>query len=236
MSEYAILGLAAETVDDLESVRIANENRLRSLTDPKLYGLDVRHPDVAALAVMVEQLKETEAAAVKNLQKRMRKHPLGPWVKQATGVGEKQAARLLASIGDPYWNSLHDRPRTVSELWSYCGYGDASRQVRRKGVQANWNSDAKVRAFLIATSCVKSKGVYRDIYDEARRKYADAVHTSECKRCGPAGKPAQPGSPLSLGHQHARALRAISKAVLKDMWLESKRLHETSDTQEAMAA
>jgi hypothetical protein len=31
----------------------------------------------------------------------MRAHPLGPWVKRTTGVGEKTGARLLAAIGDP---------------------------------------------------------------------------------------------------------------------------------------
>jgi hypothetical protein len=51
----------------------------------------------------------------------MRQNPLGPWVKAQRGVGEKQAARLIATIGDPYWNTLHDRPRTVSELWAYAG-------------------------------------------------------------------------------------------------------------------
>lgn len=45
-------------------------------------------------------------------------------------------------------------------------------------------------------------------------------------RCLTSGKPAQPGSPLSKAHIHARGLRAISKAVLKDLWVEAKRLHE----------
>ena len=90
----------------------------------------------------------------------------------------------------------------------------------------NWSEDARKRAWLIATSCIKTKGHYRDIYDATRAKYAEAVHNADCVRCGPAGKPALAGSPLSLGHQHARGLRAIAKELLRDLWIESKRIHE----------
>jgi hypothetical protein len=83
-----------------------------------------------------------------------------------------------------------------------------------------------MRAYLVAVSIVKAGGPYREVYDVARAKYLDAVHAAPCKRCGPAGKPAQPGSPISAGHQHARALRIVAKEVLKDLWREAKRLHE----------
>lgn len=42
------------------------------------------------------------------------------------------------------------------------------------------------------------------------------------------GKPAQPGSPLSLGHQHARARRLIAKTILRDLFEEAKRIHEAT--------
>jgi hypothetical protein len=229
-----LLALAADVLDDLERVRIANENRLRQLTrsvedsDGELrgFGLDERHPDVARLAGLVDGLAKLEHDAELGLRRQLRKHPLGPWVKSARGVGEKQAARLLAAIGDPYWNDLHDRPRLVSELWSYAGYGDAAAQVRRRGEKANWSATAKMRAYLVAVSIVKAGGSYREVYDEARAKYADAVHPADCVRCGPSGKPALAGSPLSAGHQHARALRVVAKTVLRDLWREAKRLHE----------
>ena len=125
-----LLALAADILDDLERVRISNENRLRQLTRDQAdsdgiergFGLDVTHPDVARLAALVQMLGDAEHQATLNLQRIMRKHPLGPWVRNTKGIGEKQGARLIAAIGDPYWNTLHDRPRTVSELWAYCGY------------------------------------------------------------------------------------------------------------------
>lgn len=124
------LALAAEVLDDLERVRIANENRLRQLTrtetdadgEERGFGLDESHPDVARLAALVGDLARAEHQAELNLARLLRQHSLGAWIKSARGIGEKQGARLLAAIGDPYWNGLHGRPRTVSELWAYAGY------------------------------------------------------------------------------------------------------------------
>jgi hypothetical protein len=265
-----LLALAADVLDDLERVRIANENRLRQLTrdetdidgEERGFGLTLDHPDVRRLAALVEALTKAEHDAELQLNRLMRKHPLGPWVKQARGVGEKQGARLLAAIGDPYWNDLHDRPRTVSELWAYCGYhvlragqrsldaqsssagsgptgGNPDQAMtdaqadgvgvaagRARGQKANWSADAKMRAHLVAVSIVKAGGQYREVYDEARAKYADSLHPADCRRCGPAGNPALAGTPRSAGHQHAMALRLVAKAVLRDLWREAKRLHE----------
>ena len=200
--------------------------------------------DVVAVAEMADRLRADEWQAIKNIWRIMKRHPLGPWCQARPGVSDKQLARLLAAIGDPYWNDLHDRPRTVSELWAYCGLhvlhpggqrgcdtqktpaaGVAPRHM--KGVQGNWNDTARTRAWLIAVQCMKTPtSTYRPVYKAAREKYADAVHQAACVRCGPRGKPAQPGSPLSLGHQHARALRFVAKRILRDLWRESKRLHE----------
>lgn len=254
----ATLRILAENHTDFERTRIATENRLRSMQ--QVYGIEegIDLPEIVRLQVSVDAAKALEHAAELDLRRALRAHPLGGWVKRTIGIGEKQSARLIAAIGDPYWNTLHDRPRTVSELWAYCGYHvlhpghnrfDAHRAVvgvdpssnpghtisgdqvrgagvapsRRKGQRANWNADAKMRAFLCAESCIKqAASPYRAVYDLGRHKYATAVHAGECRRCGPAGKPAPSGSPLSAGHQHARALRLVAKAILRDLWLEAR--------------
>lgn len=249
-----LLALSADVVDDLERVRCANENRLRALTTPadqededgecRGHGLSVANPDVMRLAKLVDALKDAEHQAILNLNRTMRQHPLGAWVKAQTGVGEKQAARLLAAIRDPYWNDLHNRPRKLRELWAYCGFhvldtgahaacdsqtatGAGVAPTRRRGEKANWNDNARKRAWLIAASCIKqADSPYRLVYDQTRTKYAEALHQSPCVRCGPSGKPAQPGTALSAGHQHARAMRAMCKEILRDLWSESKRIHE----------
>jgi hypothetical protein len=241
------LQMCADVVDDLEKVKIANENRLRTLTmdGEHGHGMSSDHPDVKRLADIVAALSAAEHQAVLNLQRSMRKHPLGPFVKNSKGIGEKQAARLLASIRDPYWTDLHNRPRKLRELYRFCGMdvvntsaqkvpasqvsvGAGVAPSKQRGEKVHWSPDARMRLWLIASKCVMvgHGGPYRQVYDEGRAKYADAVHTTECKRCGPKGKPALEGSPLSAAHQHARAIRLICKAILRDLWEESKRIHE----------
>jgi hypothetical protein len=241
------LAMCADVVDDLERVKIANQNRLRTLTatNEHGHGLTLEHPDIKRLASLVKALDDAEHQATLNLSRVMRHHPLGAWVKASKGVGEKQAARLLASIGDPFWNDLHNRPRKLRELYAFCGmsvvgtsarftiesqgdHGAGSAPTKQRGERVTWSPDARMRLWLIASKCVMvgHGGPYRAIYDEGRTKYADALHAVECKRCGPKGKPAQPGSPLSAAHQHARAIRLIAKLILRDLWTESQRLHE----------
>lgn len=258
------LALAADVLDDLERTRIANENRLRQLTrdepdedgEIRGFGLTEDHPDVARLANIVDGLTKLEHEATLNLARAMRKHQLGPWVKGQKGVGEKQAARLLAAIGDPYWNYLHDRPRTVSELWAYCGlhtlpagrtradthstrasggnvpssdqtpsdsHGLNVAARRKKGQRANWSTTAKMRAWNIAGSMLKAGN--RDVYDKRKAATEGRTHATECVRCGPSGKPAQPGTPWSDAHRHADALRIVSKWLLKELWRAARDIH-----------
>lgn len=212
------LSLAADVLDDLERLRIAMENRHRTLTttDPdddgvmRGFGLDDSHPDVANLAALVATLKAAEHQATLQLQRKMRKHPLGPWVKDQRGIGEKQGARLIAAVGDPYWNSLHARPRTVSELWAYCGLHvrDGAAPKRRRGEKANWSATGKMRAYLVALSCMKQMdSPYRAVYD-ARRAHTKVTRPE-----------------WTDGHSHNDALRVVAKAVLKELWREAARLH-----------
>lgn len=244
----ANIGLYAETLDDIEGVRKAAANRLRALQaapEDNGYGLADGDPVVLTQSSVMESIDALEKQVIKNLEKAVKTHPLGPWIIAQKGIGLKQAGRLLAKTGDPYYhNGYHDtgavdkdgesvmepydRPRTVSELWAYCGYSvvGGESQRHRKGQQGNWNDTARMRAWNIAGSCLKAQGHYADVYYAAREHYADAVHQKECVRCGPSGKPAQVGSALSDGHKHARALRKVSKEFLKDLWRESKRLHE----------
>ncbi len=200
----ALLLVYADAVDDLECVRIATENRVRSLRQVK--GMDGT-PEEARLAGMVDALKALEHQATLDLKRAMRAHPLGPWVKATKGVGEKQAARLLAAIGDPYWHRLHNRPRTVSELWAYCGWRPD--QKRRKGVKSNWSSVAKSCSWRIARSIVKSQGPLAAAYYEHRERTA-VTH--------PEWTP---------GHSHNDGLRFLAKRVLREMWRESRNQHAT---------
>lgn len=236
------LALAADVLDDAQDNRIANENRLRQLTrtdqdsdgEERGFGLDQSHPDVARLATIVDMLATVEHQATLNLQRMLRAHPLGPWMKAQKGIGEKQGARLLAVIGDPYLNAQTGQPRTVSQLWAYCGHGDPTRRRRKGMTQADLftlgNPVAKSRLWLISCACIKAQGPYADVYYARKVATVDRTHTGECVRCGPSGHPAQPGSAWSDAHRHADALRVTGKTILRDLWLEARRLHGTAPT------
>lgn len=253
-----LLYLAAVSLDDLERTRIAAENRLRQLTrntadadgEERGFGLTADNPQVRVQQTIVDGLAALEHGAELALKRRLRAHPLHGWIKVTVGVGEKQAARLLAAVGDPYWNTLHDRPRTVSELWAYAGYkvipaahvadvaqeshgsgdqsdGDPGQVVdstqllvagvavrRKKGQRANWSSDAKMRAYLIAESCIKqTRSPYRAVYDQRR------AHTAVTR------------PDWTAGHSHNDALRIVAKAVLKDLWRAARDVHDATEVQ-----
>lgn len=200
----ALLLILADALDDLERVRIATDNRIRSLAQVK--GLE-DSPESKRLAQLRDGIAALEHNATLDLQRAMRAHPLGPWVKRTVGVGAKQAARLLAAIGDPA-----ERPNPA-KLWQYAGHGDPARSKLRKGQPVEHNPTAKMRTRLIASSCIKqSHSPYRAVYDREREKWADRDTTDL--------------------HKHNHALRVVGKAMLLDLWREARNLrgdHRTSD-------
>jgi hypothetical protein len=257
----APLSQLARQVQDLETFRTASANQLQVMTrkgvdaDGKQrgFGLELDNPVVILQADVVSNTKRLEEQSIRALERHLKKLPLGPWVLNQKGIGFKTIARLLAATGDPYWNELHNRPRTVSELWSYCGYGDPQAQVKRSGHRVNWSPEAKMRAYLCIEPSTKMlrapcKSVtdpdtnlvvetihvddckcspWRVFYDEEKAHYMGSVHPWECARCTGKGQPPAPaGSPRKGAHVNQIAIRNTTKELLKQLWLEAKRLHE----------
>jgi hypothetical protein len=251
-----LLKITASSVSDLEQLKLQVQNRLRQLTrdeadsDGKIRGLGLSedHEVVVALAGVAEIIQRQEEAMVKVLERQVRTHPCGPWAKRTKGAGLKTTGRLLGAIGDPYLRPGHDdpeteewvpeQPRTLNQLYSYCGMSvrngttDGSpgghAPAHRRGERGNWSAEARLRLYVMADRQVIG-GFYRPVYDMGREKYANAVHAEVCVRCGPSGSPAQIGSPLSKAHQHARALRLVSKAILADLYAEAKEYHQLAE-------
>lgn len=240
----SILLQLTKSLNDVETARIAVSNRYKSLThvwkdeDGERWGLGI--PKENPIAMQVEQLAKELNKVEKQVEKQVRDYVKTHimWKvfgSQIKGIGDKQFPRLLATIGDPYWHPVFDRTRTLAELQAYCGYsvtdGHAPRLAR--GERTNWNPEARKRLYLVAEQCTKSGkgGVYDlEIYQVAKEKYKDAVHTQLCYRCGPSGSPALPGSPLSGPHKTARARRLVAKEILKDMWETARDYHEQNMT------
>ncbi len=190
-----LLVVLADAVNDLEGARIAAQGRARALRQEK------KLPEVAGRQdALVEALSQLERGATRELEKTFASHPLGKWAKETRGIGLKGLARLLAETGDPA-----ARPN-VAKLWAYCGFHvvDGKRPRARRGVQMNWNPEAKKRAFLIASASVKHRdSLYRPVYDQAREAWAERETTD--------------------GHKHAHATSMVAKAILRDLWIESRK-------------
>jgi len=254
---WARLTIAADQVDDIEAVRKSTANRLRSLTIPveiPKSGITIDKagegtPEAIALASQLEVFQMAEKTAVLELNRAMRAHPLSGWVKEGMGVGTKSVARLLGSIGDPA--SRYDPEaeevveRTVGQLWSYCGYGDAEKQKRRKGVQSNWNSEAKMRVHIIADaafkprceSCVEQGATLRE---EGEAGWSSPPADCTCEADGytyrveyEESRKADAALDIADGHKHNRALRKVKKLFLKNLWLEARRVQLTDGTHSA---
>lgn len=238
----AALRAASDTLNDVEALRIATENRHRMLTRStedkdghiRGYGLTKDEPMVALTAATLEALVFQEKALTKQIEKEVKKTPYENWIKRSRGIGAKQAARLLAALGDPYLNEQTGEPRTVSQLWAYSGYGriqDGVTMRPRKGMSQEelfglGNPQVKMRLHMIAKSVVKAGpgegGKYREIYDTERLVQDMKVHSAPCPQCHEK----EAGTPLKPGHQHARALRKVAKEVLRDLWIEGKVYYE----------
>lgn len=217
------LSMLSGMLDQWEHMRIATDGRVRNL---RRFHDDIVLMETPAYLELIEQqgiIAETEKETNKLLERELKRHPIyGPYVKDTPGIGYKGIARLLGTIGDPTWNAADERPRRgPAELWAYCGMHveNGVAPARRKGVRSNWSNAARTRLYVVAEiASLNGASALGDLADATRVKYSDAVHDRSCVRCGPSGKPAQPGSPLSAGHVRARVIRIVGKAILVDLF------------------
>lgn len=217
---YLSLRAMAAVFEDVQRTRIAIENRVRTAPiDAELVGgsLEGLRATEHQLGLMLRRTYRTMVEA-----------EIVAWQKATPGIGEHLLARLLGAIGHPVHTRVHawegtgpdrvlvvvgDVNRRVSDLWSYCGHGDATRRRRRgmtaEQAAATGNTRAKVITHLLAESCLKQKArsPYGPVYDAARERYQD--------REG-----------WTAGHQHAAALRLVGKELLRDLWRAARSTQE----------
>jgi hypothetical protein len=227
---WDLLRFWAEMYHDAQKVRIGMGNRAgRTDLNPDLY------------APAIEAAKATEHACKLELVRCYRKTvpaEVRAWQKEQPGIGEHLLARLLGHLGDPLiatpYRWMETAPdghecdpnrcgkrhlvefehyeRTVSELWSYCGHGDAARKKTKGMTQDDAMSlgspGCKMLVHLLAEACMKQKGKgarYRDVYEKRRAITVDRVDAA--------------GKPWTAAHQHNDALRIVGKELLRDLWL-----------------
>lgn len=221
-SGWLNLRVWAEMYHDAQTHRIAATNRAeRGGVHPDEY-----QPHIDALKALEHQC----GLVLVRAYRRIVPTEIIAWQKASPGIGEHSLARLLGHLGHPVhatphvWigegahrelKPLEPFDRGVAQLWSYCGHGDPARR-KHKGMSVDdafalGSPICKMLVHqLLAVACVKQpKGtVYRDVYDEARARYADRVDDED-----------RPWTPL---HQHNAALRFVGKRILRDLWVAGK--------------
>lgn len=175
-----------------------------------------------------------------------------------SGVGPPTVARVLGEVGHPviafpmHWEENPDykeggkehkkflvatvQPdgevffeRMVSQLWSYCGLGDASRKHYKGESQqealAAGSKFTKSMVWNLAQPCLKLGGgpdkngvmkprsPYKNTYDDARAHY-DLREGQPCDKC--KGQPCRPI------HRHNMAVRKVMKTMLRDLWVAAR--------------
>lgn len=237
MSDLLLLALS-ETFDDVQNDRKRLQNRIGAHSRAG-HGHDL------ILAGLFKRATDYEKAVAQELQAVMGAHPLGDFFERTPGLGLLSGARLLGALGDPLWNMREDRPRRdVAELWAYCGLHviNGARPRRRRGELANWNSKAKTKAIVIATTAFRSGGPYREYALQVKAACEGKVHQVTCRNtvysapnhtgarptngCGTTAHPewGEIGSPWRPGHVHQHAISVTAKKILEDLFLEAKRL------------
>ncbi len=107
MAEASVyVGMVAQELNEIEGAWIATHNRLRAAETSEL-----RPPAlVTYMTTMAAQVDDLYQASVMEMEAAVKAHPLYSWVKSMTGVGPRQAGRLLGAVGDPYWHPGRTAP------------------------------------------------------------------------------------------------------------------------------
>lgn len=81
-----------------------------------------------------------------------------------------------------------------------------SKAAKRMGI--TFNPFLKTKLYVLATSFIKQKGGYREIYDGYKHRLENSPHHVE----------------KSKGHRHNMAMRYMVKMFLKDFWEQWRQL------------
>jgi hypothetical protein len=206
---HALLGHFARQLWDIQKVRIAMSHRVGAMQRDGLDGVWLAPAQTTA-----DDLKTLEKAIDRQLVRLVKQHPLADWIVGQRGIGLPGFARLLGITG-----SL-DRFATVSKLWAYLGMHvvDGAAPRRKKGEKANWSPQGRVLCHQIAESIVKAgHGPYRAAYDRKKGEYeSDRPDWTQARR-------------------HNAAMRYAVKTLLKELWIEWRRVMPTRPAPDAGA-
>lgn len=201
-----------EMVDGREQL-MKNVNGINNRILAMKRGTD--HLDETTLNMLLEQLSlankhlgQTDRIIEKHLKSM--DHPMIKSAFGIKGLGAMTIAYMFVYI-DIY------KANSASAMWSYCGYDKASHERYEKGVSGGGNKRMRCVLYRMADSMIKTRAVYRDVYDAAKARYEASEkivksRNTQGKLVEVMWKDAKPC------HRHGAAMRKMIKHFLADWW------------------
>lgn len=205
-------------IDGREQVR-----KLMNSLNNRLLAAKRRTDDMDSITEkwIKEQSKETEKQLGKQ-DRRIQKYIEGlnmPIVKSAIqikGLGAITIAYLLVYVDIT-------KARYASSLWSYVGFDKPSYERYTKGESGGGNKTLRTVLYTMADSMIKTRAIYRDIYDAEKLKLENSLKVTKSRNT--QGKLVDcMWKDTKPCHRHGAAIRKMIKHFLADFWLTWRKL------------
>ncbi len=206
-------------METLKSLMDAREQlrKLNNSSNNRLLAMKRKtdHIDEKTETWLLEQSKETKSQLGK-LDRRIKKHLLSmtiPVIKPAMaikGLGAITIAYMLVYIDI-------EKARYASSLWAYVGLDKPSYKRYEKNVAGGGNKTLRTALYAMAESFIKTKNVYREVYDNEKLKLVASEKITMSRNT--QGKLIEcKWNETKPSHRHGAAIRKMIKHFLADFW------------------
>lgn len=228
--ERRIKAICRRLTGDIKGLPTYQGGKAREELYKKLRKMDPEQPELAFLSAvrLIQSQKLIQIhrkAAEKQLATLVEQLPVWPWAAEVRGFAHASLARLVGEIGD-----LSDYPNPA-KVWKRMGVGlvvidgERTRQRRVGGKRpskselsvAELHGYSPIRRAILFAACeplMKQNDHYKAIYD-ARRSHTLVTHPEWANAKTAEGK----ATTSYKKHYRFDALRIMSKAFLKDLWV-----------------
>lgn len=208
-----------EALDKLKSMMDARGQmlKMRNAMSNRILAFERETDNIqkSTLDYLHKTLKECNSELGKmerKIEKHLRSmpHPIIHAALEIHGLGYLSIAQILCYVEI-------EKARYASSLWSYVGLDKPSHKRYTKNESGGGNKTLRTQLYAMAESFIKSRNVYRDVYDNEKLKLEASEnittsrntqgHLIECK-----------WSETKPSHRHGAAIRKMIKHFLADFW------------------
>lgn len=154
------------------------------------------------------QIKKTDVRVVKQLKRTG--HPMYEQASNIKGIGTMTIAYMLVYIEI-------SKAQYASSLWSYVGFDKPNYERYEKGVAGGGNKTLRTMLYTTAESFIKSRNVYRDVYDREKAKLENSEKKTWTRNTKGKWEYVM-WKETKKSHRHGAAIRKMLKHFLADWW------------------